>query len=142
MILLDTNVVSEALRIQPDPRVVRWLDLHFSESAISSVTVFELIVGVSMLPSGRRRETLDLAIQRTIQRFGSSIFAFDRASAMAAAQLFERSRAQGMGLHQVPKKLADLQIAGVASAHGLQLATRNKGDFDGLDLDLIDPWSA
>ena len=140
MILLDTNVVSEALRLHPDAAVVRWLDIHFSEAAISSVTVLELASGVVMLASGRRRDTLELAIQRTIRRFGPRVFAFDTASAMAAAQLFEKARARGSGPHQVPQKLADLQIAGIARAHGLQLATRNVGDFEGLDLDLIDPW--
>jgi predicted nucleic acid-binding protein len=140
VILLDTNVISEALRIQPDENVVRWLDLHFSEAAISSVTVLELAAGVVMLASGRRRDALELAIQRTIRRFGPRVFAFDTASAMAAAQLFARARSQGRGPHQVPQKLADLQIAGTALAHGLQLATRNVGDFEGLDLDLIDPW--
>jgi len=51
-------------------------------------------------------------------------------------------RAAGLGIHQIPGKLADLQTAGIAIAHGLQLATHNIGDFQGLGLDLIDPWAS
>jgi predicted nucleic acid-binding protein len=47
-----------------------------------------------------------------------------------------------LGLHQVPTKLADLQIAGIALAYNLELATRNVGDFSGLGITLINPWEA
>jgi predicted nucleic acid-binding protein len=46
----------------------------------------------------------------------------------------------GLGLHQIPAKLADLQIGGIAAAYGLSLATRNVADFRGSGLELINPW--
>ncbi len=141
MFLLDTNVLSEALRQLPEPKVIAWLDRNFSDSAIASVTIFELNAGVAMLDAGRRRDGLEAAIVRMVRRFGARVYAFDAPAAQAAAQLLARARAQGLGLHQIPAKLADLQIAGVAAAYGLVLATRNVGDFQGLGLELANPWT-
>lgn len=126
----------------PAARVIDWLDGNFAKCAISSITVFELAVGVQLLDPGRRRETLNVAIARMTRRFEARIYAFDAAAAGMAAELLARSRAQGLGLHQIPAKLADLQIAGIASAYGLSLATRNTGDFRGLGLTIVDPWTA
>lgn len=140
MILLDTNVISELLKVAPSPQVAHWLDEHFAESAISSVTAFELIVGVVGLQPGRRRDALDTAVGRILRRFSPRTYAFDGAAAQVAARLFESSRQHGLPLHQLPGKYADLQIAGIAIAYGLSLATRNTRDFRDIGIDLIDPW--
>ncbi len=141
MILLDTNVLSEALRPAPSTLVVAWLDRNFPDCAISSVTIFELAAGVALLDAGRRRDALQTAVARIIRRFGARVYPFDAAAAQAAARLLVQAREGGVALHQLPAKLADLQIGGIASAYGLSLATRNTGDFDGVGLTLIDPWS-
>jgi predicted nucleic acid-binding protein len=138
--LLDTNVLSEALKPAPATSVVKWLDQNFAECAISSVTIFELSAGVALLKVSRRRDTLETAIARIIRRFGVRVYAFDTPAAQSAARLVAQAKAQGLGLHQVPAKLADLQIAGIAFAYGLSLATRNTGDFQGLGLALVNPW--
>ena len=140
MILLDANVLSEALRPAPSPQVIAWLDTHFPSCAISSITIFELGVGLALLPHGKRRETLHLAIARMVRRFGARVFAFDAPAAEAAVKLLENARAQGSPLHQVRDKLADLQLAGIARAYNLELATRNVADFQGSGLNLINPW--
>lgn len=140
MRLLDTNVLSEALRPAPDTKVVAWLDRNFPDSAISSVTIFELSAGVAMIDAGRRRDALEIAIARMIRRFGERVYAFDTPAAQAAARLMAHAKSEGFGLHQIPAKLADLQIAGIAMAYGLVLATRNVGDFQGLGLELENPW--
>jgi predicted nucleic acid-binding protein len=142
LILLDTNVLSEALRPTPSAVVINWLNAHFTECAISSVTIFELAAGLAQLPAGKRRETLEAAVARVVRRFGTRVYAFDTPAAHAAAKLLETARAQGLGLHQVPAKLADLQIGGIATAYGLSLATRNIADFQGTGLELINPWDA
>ncbi len=141
MILLDTNVLSEVLRPTPEPRIVAWLDRRFPECSISTITSFELRAGVALLDRGRRRDALEQAVVRMIRRFAGRVYAFDAASAEAAARLLGEARAAGLALHQVPAKLADLQIAGIAAAYGLELATRNVGDFQGVGLSLIDPWA-
>lgn len=140
MILLDTNVLSEALRPAPSSIVVDWLNEHFAECAISSITIFELAAGVAILPRGRRRESLENSVTRMVRRFGTRIYAFDVLAAHAAAKLLESARTLGLGLQQVPGKLADLQLGGIAVAYGLPLATRNTADFRRLGLELIDPW--
>lgn len=142
MILLDTNVLSEPLKPTPNPRVVAWLDREFADSAISTITIFELLSGAVMLDVGRRRAGLESAIASLVRRFGPHIYGFDVAAARAAASLLENARTRGLGLHQLPAKLADLQVAGIAAANGLSLATRNTSDFQGLGLSLIDPWKA
>lgn len=141
MILLDTNVVSELLRRTPDATVVRWLNRRFSECAVSSVSVFEINVGIASLPQGKRRDTLETSVSRIFRRFGSRVYAFDTAAAHAAVSLSEIARERGLGLHQLREKFADLQIAGIAAAYGLELATRNLADFEGVGLTLIDPWA-
>jgi len=140
MILLDTNVISEVLKQKPVPQVIHWLDANFANTAVSSITIFELGVGLALLSEGRRKDGLQNAIARTIRRFGTRVYAFDAAAAQSAAQLLAHARAQGLALHQIPNKLADLQIAGIAAAYGLGLATRNVRDFEGLELALINPW--
>jgi predicted nucleic acid-binding protein len=142
VILLDTNVLSEALKLTPEPRVVAWLDRRFPECAISTITIFELRAGLELLSRGQRREALEQAVSRLVRRFAGRVYPFDVASAEAAAMLLGKARAAGIGLHQIPAKLADLQIAGVAAAYGLDLATRNVGDFEGVGLGVIDPWAA
>lgn len=141
MILLDTNVLSEVLRPAPSQNVVQWLNRNFSDAAISSITIFELAAGVAIMAKGRRRDTLETAIARMQRRFGSRIYAFDAAAASAAAKLLALARKRAQPLQHVQSKLADLQIAGIVSAYGLSLATRNVTDFTGLDLDLVDPWA-
>jgi toxin FitB len=142
LILLDTNVLSEPLRPAPSAAVVDWLDAHFAECAISSIAIFELVAGLAQLPHGKRRETLQTAIARVVRRFGTRVYAFDAAAAHAAAKLLERARSQGLALHQMPAKLPDLQIGGIAAAYGLSLAARNIADFQGSGLELINPWDA
>lgn len=142
MILLDTNVVSEALKPVPATSVLAWLDTHFEACAISTITVLELEVGIQSLPAGRRRERLQGAITLAVDRFRPRILPFDEAAARSAASLFALARTGGLPLHQMPIKLADLQIAGIAAANECTIATRNAGDFRGLGIDLIDPWSA
>jgi predicted nucleic acid-binding protein len=63
-----------------------------------------------------------------------------RAASADLPVAFMRSTSRRPELHQIPNKLADLQIAGIAAAYGLGLATRNVGDFAGLGLVLVDPW--
>jgi predicted nucleic acid-binding protein len=135
-------VVSEVLRAAPAQQVENWLNRRFAECAVSSVTVMELLAGATALPQGKRRQLLENAIARLVRRFGPRVYAFDLSSARAAAHLVSIARAIGRGSHQFKRKFADLQIAGIASAYGLELATRNVGDFAGLGLTLIDPWNS
>jgi len=138
MIVLDTNVVSEPTRASPSPAVGRWFrrvtasDLH-----TTAITEAEILLGLELMPRGRRKEELERATARMFQRllFGR-VLAFDRAAAREFASIAaERDR---MGR---PIKEADAQIAAIARVHGASIATRNLRDFEHCGIALIDPWS-
>ncbi len=141
MILLDTNVVSETLRPAPDVQVVRWLNQHTSDSAISAITILELRIGIAKLPAGKRRDTLEAFLERILRRFAPRTLAFDDHAAEASARLFAQARKARRSLQHLPDMFPDLQIAGICLAHGLTLATRNVRDFTGAGIKLVDPWS-
>lgn len=139
MIILDTNVLSALMRTAPDAAVVTWLDKQPAESIwITTVTVFEARFGVASLPQGRRRRTLDEALDRVISEdLENRILEFDTASAVAAATLAAARRASGR-----PVDLRDTLIAGVALARRAAIATRNVRHFAALDVPFVDPWAA
>mgnify|MGYP003464353102 FL=1 len=67
MIVLDTNVISETLRLRPDSRVIEWLAALSDDVAITTITLAELLTGVRRLPPSRRRSELETAIELAIQ---------------------------------------------------------------------------
>lgn len=136
MIVLDTNVLSEPLKVRPDPGVLDWLTAH-GDVALTSVSVGELLVGARGLPSGRRRDGLLAAIDHIVRRFADRIFAYDETAARDYARMQESRRLSG-----VPLSVEDGMIAAICSTRGAKLATRNTKDFQELGVELIDPWNA
>lgn len=137
MILLDTNVVSEPIRRHPDIRVLNWLDAQAIESLyLSTVSLAELLLGVESLPIGRRRTALVAALEQQIaDLFGDRLIPFDIAAAEACAKVVVRARSQG---HSI--SIADGQIAGVAAANNLRIASREDLPFRAAGLVVINPW--
>ena len=133
-ILLDTIVISELTRNEPDPSVVAFLRRH-NELWIATVVLHELEFGLRLLPRGRRREELQSAVAKYVTRFEDRILPLDRRAAKHAAELRARAQRSGRVLH-----LGDALIAGTAKAHDMALATRNVTDFDGLEVAVINPW--
>jgi len=67
MIILDTNLISEPLRPEPEPRVVAWIDAQPLETLyLTSISAAELRAGVALLPTGKRRSTLQDSLEQTI----------------------------------------------------------------------------
>lgn len=137
--LLDTNVLSEPTRTQPDTHVLRWLhDLDEDRAFISVISLAEIRRGVSLLDVGRRREALsDWLSYELPQRFEGRLLPVDGPIAFAWGDLMASAKRAGRGL-----AVMDALLASTAIAHDLTLATRNTKDFDGLGLRLIDPWLA
>jgi len=138
VILLDTNVVSALMRRDHDPVVVAWLDRQPAESIwTTSITVFEVRLGLELLVTGRRRRFLEEAFAKALEEdFEGRVLPFDQAAADAAGRIAaERSRV-GRTV-----EIRDVQIAGIAAARKATLATRNLRHFEGLGLSLVDPWS-
>ncbi|MDW4573791.1 type II toxin-antitoxin system VapC family toxin [Microbacterium sp. M3] len=134
MIILDTNVLSEPLRTDPEIAVVAWMKTQ-TDAAVTAISVAELLVGARRLPAGARRERLIAAIDSILS--GSRVLPFDERAARKYARLQEIRRIAGR-----PLSVEDGMIAAVAAAHGASLATRNTKDFEGLGIDLLDPWEA
>ena len=138
MIILDTNVLSALMRTLPDARVVAWLDHQPAESVwITSITLFEARLGLALLPSGRRRRTLEAAFARLLQEdLENRVLDFDSAAATEAASLAAARQKTGR-----PVDLRDTQIAGIALARRATLATRNVRHFGDLKISIVDPWA-
>jgi len=139
LIILDTNVVSEPIRERPDEAVEAWLDRQvFRQLFLTSISVAELLVGVEMLPPGRRREGLAVKIASIIKLFGETqLLPFDVVAAQSYAVCVARARAVGKAL-----SVADGKIAGIATARGFSVATRDVGPFEAAGVKVVNPWRA
>lgn len=138
MILLDTNVVSEPMKPTPDPTVIHWLDQQPPESLyLSATSQAELLVGISRLPSGKRKRGLDAALTELLHNlFGDRILPFDSAAAEHFAKLVPFAESRGKSI-----AFADATIAAIAAAHRLTVATRDAAVFQAAGVPVIDPWS-
>lgn len=138
MIVLDTNVVSEALRPQPAPEVIAWLDAQAAETLfISSVTVAEMLFGVGALPDGRRKTALQQAVDGVLKLFAGRILSFDEAAARCYAELAVAARKAGAGF-----PTPDGYIAAIATAHGWAVATKDQSAFRAAGVPIVNPWAA
>lgn len=137
MILLDTNVVSEPLRREPDARVIEWIDAQPLETLyLSAITVAELRAGVALMPTGKRRAALhDHLEKRVLPLFIGRVLPFDMACTNAYAEVLSNARQAGSGI-----ETADACIAAVARANGLMVATRDTSPFRAAGLSVINPW--
>ena len=138
MIILDTNVVSEFMRTEPDPGVQEWERCQRSEElAVSAISVAEIGRGIARLPAGKRQtelaERFDIFMEVAFER---RVLPFDEAAARAYGPL--AAGREKAGLHA---DAVDLMIAAIARCHRAAIATRNTSDFEGCGLVLIDPWS-
>src|SRR4051794_30742996 len=135
MILVDTNVISEPLKPQPDPKVVAWFNLQIPDDlCICSITVMELLDCISRLPIGQRRTSLDRSANNIIPRF--KCLPFDEFAARSYAQLMENARHAGYTV-----SMADAQIAAVAHSNGITtIATRDVGPFTAMSLRVANPF--
>ena len=138
MILLDTNVLSEALKPLPSPIVLRWLAAQEPSSVFTtSVTQAEVLYGIETLPPGKRRTRLLAAVQKMFaEEFEGRILPFDEDSARAFAGIVAARDAAGRPISQF-----DAMIAAIARSHRAAVATRNTADFQHCGIDLINPWT-
>lgn len=139
MILLDTNVISAVMRTSPDPEVVSWLDRQPVESLwTTTISVFEIVFGLSLLEPGRRRQRLQMAFAQAIEEdFAGRILSFDHRAAVESGTLAALARRAGR-----PVEIRDVQIAGIAAARRASLATRNVRHFAEFGIALVNPWAA
>lgn len=138
MILLDTNVVSEAMKPEPDPLVRDWLDAQSAETLyLSSVTIAELMFGIGVLSKSRRKDRLAAALDGVLALFADRILPFDTGAARRYAQLAVKARTAGRGF-----PTPDGYIAAIAAARDFTVASRDTSAFTAAGLRVIDPWMA
>jgi len=138
MIAVDTNVVSELMKTQPNARVVSWAStIPDGEIAVPALVLAELLRGLQRLPVGARRARLEAALVTFLSRVGEEcVLPFDGQGAVFYAQAAAARERSGRPLNPV-----DGLIAATCRAHGTRLATRNTGDFADVGVDLVDPWT-
>jgi len=139
MIILDTNVISELIRPQPEAQVVAWIDSQYqTQLYLTSVSLAETLCGIERLPLGRRRRELVVYFGIVLDaRFQSRILGFDEESARTYAIVAAEREAIGRRMG-----MADAQIAAICRKHEATLATRNVRDFEETGVRLINPWEA
>ncbi|MCL2467721.1 MAG: type II toxin-antitoxin system VapC family toxin [Micrococcales bacterium] len=136
MIVLDTNVISEAMKAEPDPQVVTWLNRQAAGTLfLSSVTLAELLFGVVSLPDGRRKSALQQALADILALFEGRLLSFDREAAQAYATMAVRARDEGKAF-----PIPDAYIAAIASATSCAVATRDVSPFLGSHVPTVNPW--
>ena len=138
MFILDTNILSEMMRLSRVPEVAAWMegqdeDLLFT-TAISQAEVFS---GLAIMADGRRRRDLEKTAHEMFEEFEGRVLSFDTDAATAYAELYAMRRQAGR-----PSATLDLMIASIARSHGASMVTRDVGGFDGCGLTLINPWEA
>jgi len=139
MIVLDTNVLSELMRLEPAMEVMGWIDGRPSnELWLSSITVAEIMYGIGRLPDGQRKHNLaQAAVAMFNEDFADRILSFDAEAATHYAEIVIARERSGR-----PISMADAQIAAICRSHSVVLATRNGKDFENTGIDLINPWLA
>ena len=138
MFVIDTNVASELMRPEPTSAVAAWIDERDAEDMyLTAVSEAELLYGVAIMPTGKRRKALEAAMTRWLDLgFRERILPFDSAAARDYAEIAAESRHAGRPIGE-----ADYQIAAISRSRGAVLVTRNVRDFEGTGVNVIDPWS-
>lgn len=138
MIVLDTNVLSEMVRHLPSPEVSSWLlDQTDTSLHTTSITQAEMLLGVDLLPLGKRRDGLRKVISSILEEaMAGRILVFDQPAAAEYARIRAARKLAGR-----PMQVQDAQIAAIARCRGASIATRNTRDFEGCGVELINPWT-
>lgn len=137
-IILDTNVISEVWKREPNPQVMDWFARQqATDLFITSITVAELYLGIRLMPAGARRDRLAGSVTAFCALFANRIWPFDTAAALRHSECAAKRRAIGRHIGT-----ADAMIAGIALAHHASVATRNTKDFAGTAVDVVNPWEA
>jgi predicted nucleic acid-binding protein len=137
MLILDTNVLSELMRPVPDAQVLDWAQTkNRDEVYTTAINEAEILYGLELLPKGKKRDELMLAVEATFYRdMAGHILEFDSDAARTYAQIAASRRKRGR-----PISYSDAQIAAIVQSHGAMLATRDVSDFAECGIRTVNPW--
>jgi predicted nucleic acid-binding protein len=137
--LVDTNCISEVVRVKPEPRVLAWIDAA-DESLLylSVLTLGEIRTGLAALPQSRRRGRLEAWLEVELQaRFSGRILPIDVAVADRWGLLAANAKASGKPLSTI-----DGLLAATAIHHNLTVVSRNVSDFGRVPVEVLNPWES
>ena len=136
MIVLDTNVVSEAMKPEPHPAVRAWLNDQAAETLyLSSVTLAELLFGIAALPAGKRKDMLAQTLDGLMGLFRDRVLPFDTDAARRFAELAVTAKNGGRGF-----PTPDGYIAAIAASRGFIVASRDTAPYEAATVAVINPW--
>ena len=136
MIVLDTNVVSEAMKPEPHPAVRAWLNNQVAETLyLSSVTLAELLFGIAALPTGKRKDMLAQTLDGLMGLFPNRVLPFDVDAARHYAELAVTAKGAGRGF-----PTPDGYIAAIAASRGFIVASRDIAPYEAARVTVINPW--
>lgn len=137
MIVLDTNIISELMRREPDAAVVAWMgEQPIAGVFTTTLTQAEIFYGLALLPEGRRRDALMAAAQPMFDvDLAGRVLPFDTDAANAYPDIAVGRRKGGQPISQI-----DAQIAAIVRSRGARLATRNVADFADCGIPVVNPW--
>ena len=137
MFILDTHVLSELLKPQPDGAVVAWVERQpRSQVFTTAIAQAEIAYGMALLPKSALRQKLrDAALAIFDEEFADKVLPFDHRAAYRYGDITARRRAAGRPISQL-----DAMIASIVHAHQGSLATRNVKDFMEYEIDVVNPW--
>jgi len=137
MIILDTNVIAELMREEPDSNVASWIQgIAIKNLALTVIAIAEILRGIERLPKGKRRQRLEHSFKEFIQvGFRGRLFPFNEEAAYLYGGIAADREKVGLSVDPV-----DLMIASIAKNLQASIATRNIKDFERCGLTLINPW--
>lgn len=137
MILLDTNVISELMKTQPDAAVLNWVDAQLeTDLFLCAISKAEIEWGIGQLVDGKRKQQLQQAASAVFALFAERCLTYDCTTASHYAMIALQTQQSGR-----PMSVEDMMIAAIARTHHALLVTRNIKDFIGLpDMPLFNPW--
>jgi predicted nucleic acid-binding protein len=122
--LLDTNTLSELTKPQPFAGLLEWLDANEADSALSAISIGEMVLGIQQLPEGKKRRRLERALKFLRQDYSGKILDFTEGAAVEWGRLVAEARNQGRSL-----PVLDSQLEATAIHFGLMVVSRNAADF-------------
>lgn len=133
--LVDTNILSEPTKPEPEPRVLEWLRHNEPALVVNPIVLGELEYGILLLPASRRRTRLQHWFADGVRRI--RVVDWDADTASKWAELLARLKRRGLAM-----PIKDSLIAATALTHGLTVATRNTGDYQNAGVALVDPFES
>ena len=137
MLMLDTNMLSEIMRPEPDRKIADWIVRQPSDELFTAaVCQAEILSGLAIMPGGRSRADLEEAARAMFaDDFSGRVLPFDTKAAAAYAEVFAARRKVGR-----PSGTVDLMLAAIARVRGASVVTPNVADFEGVGVAIVNPW--